>query len=104
MLVQVHTDSHLKGRDDIVDRVRKTVSDGLARHAERITRVDVHLSDENATKGGAADKRCVIEARPAGMQPIVARHQAPAFPLAVDGALDKLQRALESAIGRLESR
>lgn len=104
MQVQVHTDGNIQGREDVTDRVRTTVADALARYADRITRVEVHLSDENSAKAGADDKRCLLEARVAGMQPIVASHNASALPIAIDGALDKLRRALSSAIGRLEER
>ncbi|MDX9740055.1 MAG: HPF/RaiA family ribosome-associated protein [Gammaproteobacteria bacterium] len=104
MHVQVNTDGNVQGREDVTERVRATVSDGLARFADRLTRVEVHLSDENSAKAGADDKRCLIEARVAGMDPVVASHNAAALPVAIDGALDKLRRALDSAIGRLEKR
>ena len=101
---QVNTDGNVQGREDVAERVRSTVADGLARFADRLTRVEVYLSDENSDKGGADDKRCLIEARIAGMEPIVASHTAAAVPVAIDGALDRLRRALDSAIGKLESR
>lgn len=104
MQVQVHTDGKVQGREDVKERVRTMVTDGLARYADRLTRVEVHLSDENSSKAGADDKRCLMEARVAGMEPVVASHYASTVPVAIDGALDKLRRGLDSAIGRLESR
>lgn len=104
MQVQVHTDSNIQGRDDVAERVRTTVVQALERFSDRVTRVEVHLSDENSTKAGAADKRCLLEARLSGMQPVVASHHAEALPQAIDGALDKLRRALESAIGKQADR
>lgn len=103
MQVHVNTDKNIQG-EDLADRVRGMVSDTLARYGERVTRVDVHLSDENSTKAGADDKRCLLEARLAGMRPIAVSHQAEALLLAIDGALEKLTRALDSDIGRREEK
>ncbi|MDR2877484.1 MAG: HPF/RaiA family ribosome-associated protein [Chromatiales bacterium] len=104
MQVQVNTDSNIQGRDDVTERVKASVVHALERFGERITRVEVHLSDENSTKAGAADKRCLLEARLPGMQPVIASHHADGLPQAIDGALDKLRRALESAIGKHTNR
>lgn len=99
MQVQVNTDSSIHG-EDLAARVRTMVAAGLERFAERITRVEVHLSDQNGQKAGDDDKRCLLEARVAGMQPVAVSHQAAAMQPAIDGALDKLKRALDSAIGK----
>lgn len=104
MQVQVHTDSNIQGRDDVAERVKASVVQSLERFADRITRVEVHLSDENSTKAGGDDKRCLLEARLSGMQPVVASHQAAALPQAIDGALDKLRRAIESVVGKQADR
>jgi ribosome-associated translation inhibitor RaiA len=73
----------------------------LSRFRERLTRVELHLSDENAHKGGQDDKRCMMEARIKGQQPIVVTNQAASMNEAVSGALDKLKRSVESALERL---
>lgn len=103
MQVQINTDKNIQG-EDLEERVRGMVTDALARYGDRITRVEVYLSDENSAKAGANDKRCVIEARPAGMRPIAVTDQADSLPRAIDGALQKLERALSSDIGRLEEK
>mgnify|MGYP006172692853 CR=1 FL=1 len=54
----------------------RAVDDALARVSSRLTRVEVHLADENAGKGGADDKRCMIEARPAGQSPVAVTNHA----------------------------
>lgn len=101
MQVLVNSDHNIQGSESVTDRVESIVADAVDRFAERITRVEVHLSDVNADKGGERDKRCVMEARLGGMAPIVVHHQAPTMREAIDGAADKLERALEHAIGRL---
>jgi hypothetical protein len=65
-----------------------------------LTRMEVHLSDENAAKGGADDKKCVLEARPAGQQPVAVTHHAASLDEAYLGALEKLSRLLESKVGK----
>ncbi|MEL6796637.1 MAG: ribosomal subunit interface protein, partial [Planctomycetota bacterium] len=47
-------------------RIREQLVATLGYLADRLTRVEVHLGDENAHKSGPADKRCLIEARPKG--------------------------------------
>ena len=97
MQIQVNTHD-AAGGDNLSQRVEAMVAAGLDRFAAHITRVEVHLGDENATKGGAADKRCVIEARPTSHQPVTVTHHAETIALALDGALDKAKRALERAL------
>jgi hypothetical protein len=46
----------------------------------------------------------LLEARLAGLQPIAVSHQAPTIVIAVTEAADKLQRAIESKIGRVQAR
>jgi ribosome-associated translation inhibitor RaiA len=102
MLVQINTDSNIHGHENMARRVEDKVKAALSdRFGERLTRVEVHLGDENSNKkGGDVDKRCLLEARPAGLQPIAVSHQAESIDLAVDGALDKFKRALSSALGK----
>lgn len=101
MLIQVNTDRNIEGRDELVRRVEEKVGAALQRYADRLTRVEVHLGDENSDKKpGDVDKRCLLEARPAGLKPLAVSHQAPTTDLALDGALDKFRRAFDSAIGK----
>jgi ribosome-associated translation inhibitor RaiA len=75
---------------------------GSSTASDRITRVEVHLSDQNGDKSGQDDKRCMLEARLEGRQPTVVTHHAASLDEAVDGAADKLKRFLESTLERLE--
>ena len=99
MQIQVHTDNNITGREDVVRLVQSTVEGAIGRFADRITRVEAHLSDTNSHKSKGDDKRCLLEARLAGLQPIAVSHQAPTIELAVTSAADKLQRAIESKVG-----
>jgi len=61
------------------------------------------LSDLNSTKTGPDDKRCLVEARVAGLQPISASHQAPTLALAIDGAGERMASALDTAFGKRDA-
>lgn len=101
MQVQINTDHNIGGHEAFTARVRGVVESALSRVREHITRVEVHLSDENGDKSGKNDMRCVMEARLDGRQPVAVRDQAETLDQAVDGAADKLARLIESTLGRL---
>lgn len=99
--VQVNTDNHVQGDDTLSAWVQQELSQRLARFRDHITRVEVHFSDLNAQRGGALDKRCMLEARLAGRQPMAVSHEAHKVADALTGAADKLLRALDTALGRV---
>ncbi len=101
MQIQVNTDSNIEGREKLADHVKSVVEGAMSRFRERITRVEVHLSDENGLKSGQDDKRCMMEARLEGRQPAAVTHHAASLNQAINGAADKLQRSIESTLGRL---
>jgi ribosome-associated translation inhibitor RaiA len=103
MQVLVHTDNHIKGSDDLSSRVEATVDGALERFGEQVTRVEVHLHDLNGHKHGI-DKRCVMEARIAGHQPLAVTHDAASLDDAIAGAADKLENSLDHTLGRLDHR
>ncbi|RIK60088.1 hypothetical protein DCC62_28355 [candidate division KSB1 bacterium] len=102
MQIQINTDSNIAGREKLAAHFKAVVQDALSRFSAQITRVEVHLSDENShKKGGDDDKRCMLEARLEGLQPIAVTHQAATLDQAVDGAAEKLKKSLEHTLGRL---
>ncbi len=101
MQVQINTDHNIEGHEALAARVSGIVEHALSRISDHITRVEVHLSDENSDKNGPNDKRCVMEARLEGRQPIAVTHQAATLDQAVEGAVHKLTRLIESTLGRL---
>ena len=105
MHIQINTDSNIEGDNALTQQVEAIVRETLDRFSEQITRVEVHLSDENSDrKSGTDDKRCLLEVRLIGLQPIVVSHQAATLEQAVDGAAEKLKRSLDSTLGRLDDR
>jgi len=96
MHVEVSTDTPTVAD---IPGVTAAVEAGLARYKERLTRVEVHLSDVNGPKGGR-DCRCALEARPAGRQPVAVTGEAHTPDDAVKGAVKKMSSLLTTVFGR----
>ncbi|MDQ2076865.1 HPF/RaiA family ribosome-associated protein [Marinimicrobium sp. ABcell2] len=102
MQIQVNTDNNIQGQQSLAERVRETVVSNLGRFERQITRVEVHLSDENGAKSGAQDKRCLMEVRLGGRQPMAVTDQSDSLEQAINGAAKKMKTALGSTLGRLD--
>jgi ribosome-associated translation inhibitor RaiA len=99
MLIQVTTDN-IEGGENFIRYIETEVGRILSRFSAQLTRIEIHLTDENGAKAGATDKRCVLEARPSGRQPVVVRQEADTVEAAWNGATKKLLHLLESEAGR----
>ncbi|MGE0554614.1 MAG: HPF/RaiA family ribosome-associated protein [Gemmatimonadales bacterium] len=105
MQIQINTDGNVEGNERLAGQVKAVVRDALERFSAQITRVEVHLGDENSDKKfGTDDMHCLLEVRLAGLQPISVRHRAATLEQAVDGAAEKMTRSLDSTLGRLGER
>jgi ribosome-associated translation inhibitor RaiA len=102
MLIQINTDHNIEGSEARDAWASSVVESTLSHFAGQVTRVEVHLSDENAGKSGAEDKRCLMEARLGGRPPIAVTNHAASLDAAVNGAAQKLARAIEHDIGRAD--
>lgn len=89
MIVQINA-GDIQSSQALTDHCNDAVSSALRHHTDEITRVEVHLHDDNSSKSAADDKRCTMEARIAGQQP-----------LAVDHASDDLYKSITEAAGKL---
>lgn len=100
MLIQVHSNHSIDVSQGLEDRVRASLQGTLSRFDNYLTRLQVHLNDENASKSGPQDKRCQIEARLKNHDPISVTHKAESLDLAIEGATTKLGNALERLVGK----
>ena len=100
MQIEINTDSNIEGSEELSAHVKGAVESALTRFSDRVTRVEVHLSDVNSGKGGQDDKRCMMEVRLEGRQPTVVTHQATTLDQAVAGAASKLKRSVEHTLDR----
>lgn len=104
MQVQVHTNDHIQGGESLASWVQEETVTRLARFREHITRVEVFLTDVDAGKSGANDKRCRLEARPSGRQPVTVTADGDKVAAAYVSAVDKLIHALDADLGRVKAR
>ena len=102
MQIQINTDHHIDGNEALSAHVEAVVEKALRHVKDQLTRVEVHIDDENGGKAGIDDKRCLMEARLRSHQPVVVSHHAGSIHQAVDGAARKLRAALEALLGRLD--
>jgi ribosome-associated translation inhibitor RaiA len=98
MTIQINTDKNITSNARLEKYIQETISDELSRFSDYITRIEVHLADENGKKEGGNDKRCMIEARLKNKQPIAVTSHASAVEKAVNEALSKLKSAIASAV------
>lgn len=102
MQIQVNTGPNIAGHEALAARVSSAVEDALTRFSSHITRVEVHLRDENSDKKvGHEAMRCMMEARLEGRQPVAVSEHAATVDEAVAGAAEKLAGRIESTLGRL---
>ena len=101
MQIQVNSDKAITHDASLEDHVKGVVEDALDRFGEQITRVEVHLGDINSGhKTTTGDKRCMMEARVAGMQPVAVTDHADSVAQAIAGAAGKLVHALDKVLGK----
>ena len=92
MQVQVNTDHNVEGHEVLAGHISGVVKSALNSLSDHITRVEVHLTDESGHNDTQNDKRCMMEARLEGRQPIAVTHHATTLHEAVGGAADKMTR------------
>ena len=100
MEIHINTGNGMDNREDLERWADGEIRQSLARFAEDVRRVEVHLSDVNGAKGGATDKRCLIEAHIPQHAPVAVSHQAPSLDQAFRGAETKALSALDSVLGK----
>ena len=100
MQFQFNSDSSVMGTENVATRIEAAVRQKLARFEDRLTRLEVHVRDENGDKGGGDDKACTIEARPSGGKPIGVTEHAGKVDDAARKAAGTLAQRLERHFGK----
>jgi hypothetical protein len=104
MDIQINTSNAVDGTGGFANAMEETTRSRLSRFEDRLTRVELHFSDETASRDTVKDKRCAIEARLAGGDPITVTNAAATLDLAATGALTKMTTALDRHIGKATNR
>lgn len=105
MQILLHSDPNTDGGHLMAEHLQKVVQDAMARFAERVTRVEAHLSDINSqAKSSDDDIHCTLEARLVGLDAIAVKDQASNAHQAIEGAVRKLKRAVGTALAKHDPR
>ena len=103
MLIQINSDHHISENEQMVASFKSLIADALKYHSGNISRIEVHLSDENGEKGGINDKCCLLEARVEGKQPIAVTCQANSIDEALKNSLVKMDVSLKKVFEKMKS-
>lgn len=103
MTIQFNTDKNITGDNTFTAQNVAKIKKSLSRYSDHISRIEVHLSDEDGRKDGMGAIRCLMEARMDGRQPIAVTSQSDTYEQAVGQALDKLRSSLDTILGRLSN-
>ncbi len=101
MFIQINTDNQVASDAERDARIEEQIRQRLARFEGRITDVEIHVSDINGPRGGAADLRATLEARVNGVPPVAVSDQGATVDRAILGAAKKAVRALDHQLGKL---
>ncbi|MEO6303736.1 MAG: HPF/RaiA family ribosome-associated protein [Bacteroidia bacterium] len=103
MIIQINTDNNISGKENTVTYFTQLVKDSLDRYSEHLSRIEIHLSDENGNKNSKDDKHCVLEVRIEGKQPIAVTSNANTIEGALNTAIEKVSTLLNTTIGQMKN-
>jgi len=98
MIIQLNADKNLAIHEAAGDAIKKLLIDELNRYSKHISRLDIHIADENGIKQGFNDIQCMIEAHRERTAPVVVTNVADTVDQSVNGAIEKMKHALASMI------
>jgi len=102
MQVQVNTGNGTDNKESLERWAADYLNETLSRFRQDITRIEVQLSDQNNGKKGAADMRCMMEARVNGREPLAVNHHGATQDEAFRGATQRLIHLLDHTMGKLD--
>ena len=103
MKIQVNTDHNTPGSESLTNFIDTVLQSELDHFSDHITRLEVHIADENASKSGENDKSCMIEARIEHRQPLAVTAHAKSYEEAISDASDKIKSSLDTVFGKLNN-
>ena len=105
MQVLLQSDPNTDGSPAMTQHLKTVVEEALDRFGDRLTRVQAHLAAAEGHAKTADDKvQCTLEAYLAGADVIVVKNHAASAHQAIDGAVRKLRRAVETQVEKHDPR
>ncbi|HPI12871.1 MAG TPA: HPF/RaiA family ribosome-associated protein [Catalimonadaceae bacterium] len=101
MIIQFNSSQHIEGSVRLQDYFTGVMNEEFSRFSHKITRIEIHLSDENGDKPGPKDKKCLMEARIEGKSPTVVEVHGNSYEECIKGAMAKLKTVLKNTFERL---
>lgn len=103
MKIQFNTDKSIQIDERRNDFFCKQITEVIKSQAAHITRIEVHISDQNGSKNGLNDKRCSMEARLEGRSPLAITANVDTVEHDESYATEKLKSSLETIIGHIKN-
>lgn len=100
MNIQVNTDNNINGSKEFSSYVMGVINQAFSRFSTQLSHVDVHFSDQNSSKNGVMDKRCLMEVRITGRKSTAVTSDANSLDEALAEATEKMKHSLESTLKR----
>ena len=103
MQIQLNLAQGVSTSPALEEHINRQLQSVDRRFGERLTRIEVYLTDVNGPKGGL-NKQCKLEARPRGGDPLMAELLHEDTYDAVSGAVKRLESVLGNHFGKLDRR
>jgi ribosomal subunit interface protein len=103
MNIQINTDHNIEGNERLGHYLQTKITEDLNRFEQHLTRIEVHLADENGEKKGKNEKRCLLEARLEGMDPVAVSALGDTVEDAVNHAIQKMKAKLTTITEKIKS-
>jgi ribosome-associated translation inhibitor RaiA len=105
MQILLHADTNSDGSQAMAEHVDDVINGALGRFGDRVSRVEVHLSDADGQAGTSARSiQCTLEARLTGLETVFVTDHADNAHQAIEGGARKLKRAVGAAIAKHDPR
>lgn len=98
MNVQIHA-SDFTLTDGLREHISWRVAYATTHGRDVISRIVVHLSDINGPRGGV-DKRCGVELRLKGLEPLIVEDVQADLYVAIDRAFERIERSMHRRLAR----
>lgn len=82
--------------------IQDRIQHSMRRFEDKLTRIVVHFHNENIANFAQNEVRCMMEARPSGMDSINVSDQSSTRNQALNHATNKLERKLDDIFGKLD--
>lgn len=100
--VQFNSANDVNGDDAVNEAISASLRSKLSRFEPRLTRIEVHFSDENGPRSSSDEIRCMIEARPKGSGPVSVTGTGTNVEQAASVAASKMVSLLDSQFGKAD--